>query len=38
MGSTISGSAFADRFADPSPQHIVIVHGPEARPRVVCKA
>ena len=37
MGSTISGGAFADRFADPSPQNIVSVHGPEARTRVVCK-
>jgi|HubBroStandDraft_6_1064221.scaffolds.fasta_scaffold39762_2 hypothetical protein len=38
MGSTISGSAFADKYDDPSPQNIVGVHGPEARTRVACKA
>jgi hypothetical protein len=38
MGSTISGSVFAEKFAEPSPLNIVSVHGPEARTRVVCKA
>jgi hypothetical protein len=38
MGSTISGSAFADKYDDPSPQNIVGVHGPKARTRVACKA